>query len=74
MPPEQNQRLRAGYKGSYGFRLEHWHYDTFRARWRDPTTQPTFVTFALNAQGKVEELKLALPGLAAYPFKRSMGK
>ncbi len=54
--------------------LEHWHYDTFRARWRNPTAPHTFVTFALNTQGKVEELKVDLPGLAAYPFKRSPEK
>ncbi len=54
--------------------LEHWHYDTFRARWRGPILPPVFVSFALNAQGKVEELKLDLPDLAAYPFKRSPEK
>ena len=54
--------------------LEHWHYNTFRARWRSPILPPVFVTFALNTQGKAEELKLDLPGLAAYPFKRSPEK
>jgi CubicO group peptidase (beta-lactamase class C family) len=29
-----------------------------------------FVTFALNAQGKVETLVLGMPGMADYPFKR----
>ncbi len=29
------------------------------------------MTFALNAQGKVETLTLNLPGVAEYPFKRA---
>ncbi|MBX7218836.1 MAG: serine hydrolase [Blastocatellia bacterium] len=43
--------------------LEHWHYDTFRLTWRD-TNYPFrkgFVTFILNAQGAVEEMKVDCP-------------
>ena len=29
-----------------------------------------FVTFALNAQGKVDTVVLGMPGMADYPFKR----
>lgn len=50
--------------------LEHWHYDTFRARFRGASASTAYVTFTLNARGRVEELKLSLPGLADYPFKR----
>jgi CubicO group peptidase (beta-lactamase class C family) len=34
--------------------LEHWHYDTFRVRWRDRIYDyaDTFATFALDAEGK----------------------
>jgi CubicO group peptidase (beta-lactamase class C family) len=38
--------------------LEHWHYDTFRATWRDRTLGKALVTFALNASGKVEAVKV----------------
>jgi hypothetical protein len=50
--------------------LEHWHYDTFRARFFAAGDAKVFVTFALNAQGKVETLVLGMPGMADYPFKR----
>jgi hypothetical protein len=52
--------------------LEHWHYDTFRAKFvseAGATNAP--ITFALNAQGKVDSLTLNLPGVAPYPFKRA---
>ena len=38
--------------------LEHWQYDTFRTRWDDPANEPAYVTFALDAQGKVERITL----------------
>jgi CubicO group peptidase (beta-lactamase class C family) len=50
--------------------LEHWHYDTFRARFFAAGDAKIFVTFALNAQGKVDTLVLGMPGMADYPFKR----
>ena len=50
--------------------LSHWHYDTFRARFLTAGDAKIFVTFALNAQGKLDTLTLGLPGMADYPFKR----
>lgn len=44
--------------------LEHWHFDTFRVKWRDSIVYPFsrgFVTFILNAQGKVDEMKVDVP-------------
>jgi len=38
--------------------LEHWHHDTFVARWRDRTVPDAFVTFALRPDGTVDELKM----------------
>lgn len=41
--------------------LEHWHYNTFRVTWRNPIfdmSEKTFLTFYLNEQGKVAELKV----------------
>jgi CubicO group peptidase (beta-lactamase class C family) len=38
--------------------LEHWHYDTFQAAWRDRTLGKGLVTFTLGAQGKVESVKI----------------
>jgi CubicO group peptidase (beta-lactamase class C family) len=44
--------------------LEHWHFDTFRIRWRESIVYPFprgFVTFTLDAQGKVDEMKIDVP-------------
>lgn len=49
--------------------LEHWHYDTFRAKFRGAGETKAFVTFGLNAQGKSDELTLEIA--PDYPFKRA---
>lgn len=44
--------------------LEHWQYDTFQVKWRDSVSYAFgrgFVTFTLNAQGKVDEMKIDVP-------------
>lgn len=38
--------------------LEHWHFDTFRARWEDEQLGRAWVEFRLNRQGKVEEMEV----------------
>lgn len=38
--------------------LEHWHYDTFRASWRNPAMREKFVTFGIDHQGKVKQLNV----------------
>ncbi len=43
--------------------LEHWHYDTFRIRWRDPMLPQAFVTFSLSAEGEVERVSVRFFGL-----------
>ena len=44
--------------------LEHWHYDTFRIKWR-PTVAydfpPGFVTFTIDKTGRTDELKIDQP-------------
>jgi hypothetical protein len=51
--------------------MEHWHYDTFRAKFVGAGATNAYITFALNAQGKIDTLILNLPGVAEYPFKRA---
>jgi CubicO group peptidase (beta-lactamase class C family) len=44
--------------------LEHWHFDTFRITWRNSIVYPFpkgFVTFVLDPQGKVSEMKIDVP-------------
>jgi CubicO group peptidase (beta-lactamase class C family) len=38
--------------------LEHWHYDTFRAVWRDRRLTTDFVTFGTDVDGKVSTLAI----------------
>ncbi len=38
--------------------LEHVQYDTFRTRWSDPALEPAYVTFSLDAHGKVERISM----------------
>jgi hypothetical protein len=38
--------------------LEHWHFDTFRARWADPMLGRNLVTFGLDADGRPGVLTL----------------
>jgi len=42
--------------------LEHWHYDTFKARFRSPALRDKDVTFRLDADGVVASLDLRHTG------------
>ena len=41
-----------------GGTLEHWQYDTFITRLDDKTIEPAFVTFGLDADGRVERITM----------------
>jgi CubicO group peptidase (beta-lactamase class C family) len=51
-----NGALRMSYGTSFDGELEHWHFDTFRAKWQNRAIGPNFVTFALGADGKVRSV------------------
>lgn len=38
--------------------LTHWQYDTFRADWDDASLEPAYVSFALDAEGKVDRITM----------------
>src|SRR5229473_3986672 len=49
--------------------LEHWQYDTFKARWRNRTVEDAFVTFGLNANGEIDHFTMsAVSPLADFSF------
>jgi hypothetical protein len=52
-----NGKLTLRYGEGYVGDLEHWHYDSFRATWTNPREPKALVTFVLNAQGAVGELR-----------------
>ncbi len=38
--------------------LEHWHYDTFKAHWRNRSMREKFITFDLDQFGEVKQLNV----------------
>jgi hypothetical protein len=49
--------------------LSHWQYDTFRADWDDASIEPAYVTFALDAQGRVARITMkAVSPLADFSY------
>jgi hypothetical protein len=38
--------------------MNHWHFDTFRARWRDASQGQAWVEFGLNRQGEVAQVEI----------------
>jgi CubicO group peptidase (beta-lactamase class C family) len=48
----EGDRLRARYGGAYVGTLEHWNYDTFRAKWDAAWRGTTLVTFGIDANGQ----------------------
>jgi hypothetical protein len=49
--------------------LRHWQYDTFRAVFREKTTPDAFVTFVLDAQARIERVKMVpCSSLADFSF------
>ncbi len=67
----ENDKLKLSFGSAFSSGLEHWHYDTFRAKFVAAGVTNAYVSFALNAQGKTETVTLNLPGVADYPFKRA---
>jgi Ca2+-binding RTX toxin-like protein len=54
----ENGRLVADFgAGDFGGPLDHWQYDSFRAIWRDQQFGRGFITFGLDRDGKVAELR-----------------
>jgi CubicO group peptidase (beta-lactamase class C family) len=60
-------KLRIDFKQTPGMTgtLEHWQYDSFRTRWDDKTFEPAYVTFGLDADGKVERITMKAVSPAA---------
>jgi CubicO group peptidase (beta-lactamase class C family) len=66
----ENGALMVRYNTTFNGKLEHWHYDTFQAKWSNTLVGKGLVNFTLDAQGKIVEMKIE--GLAE--FKRAPDK
>jgi CubicO group peptidase (beta-lactamase class C family) len=64
-------RLVLRYSPDYVADLEHWHHDTFRGTWRSRGFGSTFITFGLDARGRVRLLEL--PGFATFQRRARSG-
>jgi hypothetical protein len=62
-----NGKLVARFGPNFNGDLEHWHYDTFRVKWRDPMQGKGFISFRLNSQGKIDGL--SIEGLSDFTRK-----
>ncbi len=60
--------LVARYGAHYEGPLEHWHFDTFRAVWDDPSGDKEFFRFEVGNDGKVAVLHAQIEG--SIEFKR----
>jgi CubicO group peptidase (beta-lactamase class C family) len=60
----ENEKLVVRFGPNYTGDLEHWNYDTFRVKWRDPMEGKGFANFKLNTQGKVDSV--SIEGLADF--------
>ena len=50
-------------------RLDHWQYDTFRTVFADKSIEPAYVTFSLDAEGKVDRITMkAISPLADFSW------
>ncbi|MBU8976065.1 serine hydrolase [Lysobacter sp. MMG2] len=68
---EEKGRLRLNFKQTPNMlgTLEHWQYDTFQVRWDDRTAEPAYVSFALDADGKVDRITMkAVSPLADFSW------
>jgi CubicO group peptidase (beta-lactamase class C family) len=54
----EDDRLVLRYSPDYTADLSHWHHDTFRAAWRRQGFGTAFVTFALDARGRVASMRV----------------
>jgi CubicO group peptidase (beta-lactamase class C family) len=49
--------------------LEHWQYDSFRTNFSDKAVEPAYMTFSLDADGKVERITMkAVSPLADFSY------
>jgi CubicO group peptidase (beta-lactamase class C family) len=54
----EDGRLVLRYAPDYVADLEHWHHDTFRATWRRTGFGRAFVTFSLDARGRIATMQV----------------
>ena len=54
--------------------LEHWHFNTFRAKWKAAWRAPELVNFVLDADGRPDTLELMGARFARKPAAETPSK
>jgi len=68
---DTNGKLSIDFKSTprMGGTLEHWQYDTFTTRFDDKSIEPAYVTFSLDADGKIDRVTMkAVSPLADFSY------
>lgn len=63
---EESGKLRLTFGPLWKADLEHYHFDSFRARFDTPVLPPVPVTFRIGGNGKVESVVLDMAGAAEF--------
>jgi CubicO group peptidase (beta-lactamase class C family) len=58
----ENGKLVLRFGPNFTGELSHWHYDTFRVTWKDPTQGKGLVNFKLNARAKIDVMSMEALG------------
>jgi hypothetical protein len=63
---ENGDRLRLTFGPNWASDLEHYHLDSFRARFDTPVLPAVPVTFRIGGSGRVESVVLDMAGIAEF--------
>lgn len=69
---EENGTLHLNFGPTWSADLEHYHFDSFRAKLDAPVLPPVPVVFRVGGNGKVESVTLDMAGIAE--FERAGGR
>jgi len=66
----KNDKLSLSFSHTPSFKAEltHWHFDTFLIKWFDPIMPDGLLTFILDSNKNVSEIKLDQPDLLDVDF------
>ena len=55
---QENGRLVVEFGPSFVGEMEHWHFNTFRTRWRDPSLGRAWVNFTIGSNARVRQMEM----------------
>jgi hypothetical protein len=55
---QENGRLVVEFGPSFVGDMQHWHFNTFRTRWRDPSMGRAWVNFTIGSNARVRQMEM----------------